>query len=99
MLHVSCCTFVLLLEMQCGMRVIPSKPLKQSRVKSEEVPSSQGNFPMRNLEDRNLLKLRSRLSFLLQNPRTPEGFQNGVSEGVSEGFSKGFSRDPILKPF
>ena len=36
--------------------------------------------------------LGSRLSFLLQNPRTREGFQKGcrrVSEGVSEGFLKG----------
>ena len=47
------------------------------------------------VETRVLKTLASRLSFLPQNPRTPEGFQKGsrrVSEGVSEGFSKGFRR-------
>ena len=41
------------------------------------------------------------LHFLLQNPRTPEGFHKSLRRGwrVFEGFSKGFRRGQLLKPF
>ena len=44
----------------------------------------------------------SRLSFLLQNPRTPEGFPEGFPEGVSEGFLEGPFKTPwkrLQEPF
>ena len=43
----------------------------------------------------NLCELGSRLSFLLQNPRTPEGFQKGYegfTKGSVKGSLKGFGR-------
>ena len=40
----------------------------------------------------------SRLSFLLQNSWTPEGFLKGVSEGVSEGVSRRTLQNPFRVP-
>ena len=55
--------------------------------------------PLRGLDPRLEARYPQDFQFLLQSPRTPEGFQKGfrrvskgVSEGVSEGFSKGFRR-------
>ena len=40
----------------------------------------------------------SRLSFLLQNPRTPEGVSEGVSEGVCERVSRRTLQNPLQTP-
>ena len=46
------------------------------RARSADVPGDVGNLLLRNAF------LRSRLSFLLQNPRTPEGFLKGLPKSL-----------------